>query len=122
MTSAQLRDLGMVWVVALVTACANDDPHTIRADFRQSPQGWTAGFADYPVGEDDFYELVSDYRPLEAPLNTDESALIISGNNHSDDLWMYYKGRLIPAGILRLWTGLLRFAASIHMLHPGFQQ
>lgn len=94
MTLAPLKRLGVAGLVILATACANDDPQTIRIDFRQSPQGWVAGFADYPVGADEFYELVSDYRPLEAPLNTGENALYISGNNHSDDLWMYYKGRV----------------------------
>ena len=40
--------------------CSGDDPMTIRIDFRQSGQGWVAGFADYPVGQDAFYELEAD--------------------------------------------------------------
>ena len=117
MTFTQLRRLGMAWLVAWVAACANDDPHTIRVDFRQSPQDWMAGFADYPVGQDDFYELVSDYRTLEAPLSTDENALYISGNNHSDDLWMYYKGRVAGLDANRRYS--VRFEVEIATRVPN---
>ena len=68
-------------------ACSGDDPMTIRMDFRQSDQGWVASFADYPVGQDAFYELEADYRALPEPLSG--SGLFISGSNHSDDLWLY---------------------------------
>ncbi len=30
------------------------------------PQGWSHGFSDYPVGEEGFYKLKADYRPLPA--------------------------------------------------------
>ena len=76
-----------------------------------------AGFADYPVGQDDFYELVSDYRTLEAPLSTDENALYISGNNHSDDLWMYYKGRVAGLDANRRYS--VRFEVEIATRVPN---
>jgi len=79
---------------AILAGCGNEDPQTIRLDFTQGTQGWVGGFADYPVGQDAFYELEVDYRLLPAPLNTSQNAQYISGNNHSDDLWMYYKGRV----------------------------
>jgi hypothetical protein len=63
-------------------------------DFAQGAQGWEAGFADYPSGAEAFYELVADYRALPASLAPGRSALYISGNNHSDDLFMFYKGRV----------------------------
>jgi len=111
MTFKPLQRLGVVWLVTWATACGSDDPQTVRVDFRQSPQGWTAGFADYPVGADDFYELVSDYRPLQAPLNTGENGLYISGNNHSDDLWMYYKGQVAGLDANRRYS--VRFDVEI---------
>src|SRR4051812_24914357 len=59
-------------------------------DFSNGAQGWTAEFADYPVGSGSFYELASGYRSLPAPLNS-RGGFFISGNNHSDDLFMYIK-------------------------------
>lgn len=59
-------------------------------DFSQGMFSWRAGFADYPVGSEDFYELDSGLRPLPSELGG-EAALFITGNNHSDDLFMYYR-------------------------------
>lgn len=81
-------------------SCSNDptdpsDPLTGRVDFSTGQHGWTAGFSDYPVGQEAFYELRSDYRGLPAPLDRSQNALYISGNNHSDDLFMYWKGKIV---------------------------
>ena len=81
-------------------SCSNDttdpsEPRIGRVDFSSGQHGWTAGFADYPVGEEASYELKSDYRGLPAPLNRSQNALYISGNNHSDDLFMYWKGKIV---------------------------
>jgi hypothetical protein len=46
------------------------------------------------VGQEGFYELDSGYLPLPPPLDAMGSALFISGNNHSDDLFMFYKGKV----------------------------
>jgi hypothetical protein len=74
---------------------------TFAFDFAGDAQGWQPGFADYPVGQEAFYELVADYRALPDALAPGRSALYISGNNHSDDLFMFYKRRvtgLSPGG------------------------
>src|SRR5688572_31086285 len=63
---------------------------TIQFDFSGGDHGFVAGFTDYPVGEEAFYELDAGLRPLPTPLGSGTS-LFISGNNHSDDLFMYYK-------------------------------
>jgi len=61
-------------------------------DFRSGgEQGWTAGFADYPPGQEEFFELEAGYRSLPPPLNTSQNGLFSSGNNHSDDLFMFWK-------------------------------
>ena len=60
-------------------------------DFHRGPQGFIAGFADYPPTDAEIYELTSDYRRLPPPLES-QSALFISGVNRSDDLFMFFKG------------------------------
>lgn len=83
-----------VILVAGIAGCSNDDPQTFRIDFSGGSQGWVAGFADYPPGEEVFYELEAEWRRLPDSLDPGRGGLYISGNNHSDDLWMCYKGRI----------------------------
>jgi hypothetical protein len=78
-------------------------------DFAQGPQGWSGGFADYPVGQESSFELVADSRALPAELGSEHSALFISGNNHSDDLFMFYKRRvdgLLPNRVYHVRFGV----------------
>lgn len=81
---------------ALIGGCSGHpteptDALTFRFDFSRGPQGFVAGFADYPPDHADSYELTSGYRPLPPPLES-QSALFISGVNRSDDLFMFFKG------------------------------
>lgn len=62
--------------------------------FDEDAQGWEGDFADYPIGEEEFYELEFIYERLPAPLDTTHSALKLSGSNRSDDLFMYIKRRI----------------------------
>ncbi|MXY24794.1 MAG: hypothetical protein F4Y45_09760 [Acidobacteria bacterium] len=68
-------------------------------DFHRGPQGFTAGFADYPAADEEIYELTSGYRSLPPPLES-QSGLFISGINRSDDLFMFFKGPIddLPPG------------------------
>lgn len=93
MRSRAARLANVIAIAASLGACS-EDPTTFPLDFRQSDQGWEGGFADYPVGEDAFYELLVDYRPLPAPIESSGSGLFATGQNRSDDLWMYYRGRV----------------------------
>jgi len=81
--------------IALATiSCSNDEEEnskTFTYRFTNNAEGWTGSFADYPVGEEEFYELKSEYAKLPAPLNASEGSFMISGNNHSDDLFMFIK-------------------------------
>jgi hypothetical protein len=52
----------------------------------------SAGFADYPVGQDAFYELAAAWAALPSPLAG--RGYRLSGNNHSDDLFMFAKRKL----------------------------
>lgn len=58
--------------------------------FFQKEENFQVGFADYPRGQEDFFELTykqNSQIPFE--IYTVHEGLMISGNNHSDDLFMY---------------------------------
>lgn len=85
-------------LASLISACTNSTspgaPTDVSFDFAAGPQEWTAGFADYRPGEEAFMELDSGYRAIPAPLGPGRSAHFLSGNNHTDDLFMFVKRRL----------------------------
>ena len=62
---------------------------TFTYDFDRGPQGFIAGFADYPPADAESYALTSDHRGVPPPLEP-RSALFISGVNRRDDLFMWY--------------------------------
>ena len=68
-----------------------DEDVTLTYEFESNAEGWTADFADYPVGEDDRFELEFEQTYLPAPLDESEGAIGISGTNLSDDLFMFIK-------------------------------
>jgi len=80
------------------TACEDEDQEGVlfefKYDFATSANGWTGDFADYPVGEEEFYELSFSHDTLPAPLDKSKKGLKINGNNHSDDLFMFTKKKL----------------------------
>ena len=77
---------------ALVTA-----PVQRNFDFRRGAQGWQAGFADFPVGQEALHDFQSGIRALPSELNTSGTGFLISGVNHPDDLFMFLKRKLGPA-------------------------
>ena len=87
----------MLFLVPVLVAGCDDsttgpgDPADVDLtfDFATGAQGWAAGFADYPEGGEAAFDLEAGPRPLPAPLDTDRSAILLSGDNHSDDLLMY---------------------------------
>lgn len=83
-------------------------------DFEQNDGGFTPIFADYPVGDDvdEFYEL--DYEWTSCP-QQDGMALFLSGNNHSDDLFMgvYREIRGLTAGQLYEFQVSFRLATNV---------
>lgn len=64
-------------------------PDTLAIDFNQGINDWRAGFADYPAGEESFYELGSSHATLPASLGSNRKGFRVTGNNHSDDLFMF---------------------------------
>ncbi len=64
-------------------------------DFSEGTQGWTGDFADYPVGEEVFYELTSGWTNLPKTIpNSSGKGMMLAGNNHSDDLMMFIKKQI----------------------------
>ena len=74
----------------LLGGCSSDAVETEQGftkhyDFGQSKYNFIPLFADYPVGEEVFYELDVSYGDLPEPFAS-EKGWKVSGNNHSDDL------------------------------------
>ena len=82
-----------VVVAAAILQVLPASGQTVHFDFSTGDHGFVAGFADYPVGEEAFYELDAGLRPLPTNLGL-RTSLFITGNNHSDDLFMYYTRRI----------------------------
>jgi hypothetical protein len=75
-------------------AVSVDADTALEFDFATSDHGFVAGFADYPTNATpEFMELASEWRARPTELGG-SPALFITGNNHSDDLWMYWKKRI----------------------------
>jgi len=77
--------------------------------FKDSDEGWTGDFADYPEGDSITYDLFYKHDTLPTNLNNKATlkALHISGNNGSDDLFMFVKKKI--SGLKPNTTYLLLF-------------
>ena len=86
-------------IVGLTFACDKEEvtptptpsTQTFSFEFTNSQEGWVGDFADYPVGEEVFYELGTEHDQLPDPLDGNDGAIKQTGNNHSDDLFMFLK-------------------------------
>jgi hypothetical protein len=95
------RIIVLVCIMLLCGCSLSDDDQGISVfsvsfDFSQSEEGWKADFTDLPSNAEDssFYELKYDYADLPPNLGS-RKAIMLSGNNHSDDLFMFIK-RKVP--------------------------
>ncbi len=90
-------------------------------DFSESKQGWTGDFADLPVDyEEDLYELKFAHKERPAEVNGDKKALMLSGQNASDDLFMYVKNQLTAEdGIKPDTTYKIRFEVEFATHAPA---
>src|SRR5512136_2955072 len=86
------RSCCLLVLIVLAVSCATAQDLTY--DFETGSEGWLGDFADYPLTDSLFYELSFSRTALPAPLDTTRHALRISGNNHSDDLFMFVKKRI----------------------------
>lgn len=84
----------LVLVSAALAACSGGtslvvDPVQVVVDFQNGPQSSVTGFADYPSGEEGFYALDAGWEPV--PDVDGRSGIYLNGNNHSDDLFMFWQ-------------------------------
>lgn len=87
-------------------------PVSITVDFREGAQGWTAGFADYPVADSALYALEAGIRPL--PAGRSGSGFLLAGTNRSDDLFMFVARRVtgLAPGALYQATASVSFLSA----------
>lgn len=70
--------------------------------FSKDAEGWVGDFADYPVDQEGPFELSWGWENLPTPMPISEEkgspvltkGLFLSGNNHSDDLFMFVKTQI----------------------------
>ncbi len=93
------KNITFIFLVLLFGCSIDDDPSvdvfTASFDFSESQNDWHGDFVDLPAGEDDsaFYELKFAYTSLPQNLGGKKS-IMLSGNNHSDDLFMFIKRKI----------------------------
>lgn len=117
-TSLARNATSTLFAALLVTLAACGDSTAVgegaydfQFDFSAGFSGWDAGFVDYPVGKEAEWGIGSAVAPLPAPLDQSRRAIRLSGENHSDDLFMY-----VTRGITRLApnaTYLARFRVTL---------
>ena len=107
-------------MIFAITACTQDsyierDPMEFTFDFSGGANGWAGDFADYPVGEAGSYELKFEVSTLPEPLPENEAALMLSGTNMSDDLFMFLKKKLtgLKADATYNITFTIEFASDV---------
>jgi len=91
----------LYWAIAIFTlsGCGSSDNNSVVAkefnyQFESDKEGWFGDFSDYPLGAEDFYQLSYEYTVLPEPLDDTKGSLLLSGNNHSDDLFMFIKKKI----------------------------
>ena len=91
------------------------EPLTLVYQFLTGTEGWVGDFADYPVGAEKRYELAFAYTKLPQPLDTSKGSLMLSGNNHSDDLFMFLKRKIsgLEPGKTYSLTFVIEFATNV---------
>jgi hypothetical protein len=85
-------------------------------DFTSGYEGWTGDFADYPITDSLFCKLAFYRTNLPLPLDVNKYALLITGNNHSDDLFMFIKHKI--TGLLPNTTYKLLIDVELASKYP----
>ena len=85
----------------LAGSCVSDEANSpsvfsLSYDFAKADHGWTGDFADYPKEDSIAYELLFKHDTLPTNLNNNGTvkALMTSGINMSDDLFMFIKKKI----------------------------
>lgn len=110
------KNISFIFLILLCGCSIDDDPSvsvfTASFDFSESLDDWQADFVDLPAGEDDsaFYELKFAYTTLPQNLGG-KNSIMLSGNNHSDDLFMFIKRKV--SGLVPNTTYTLVFEVEL---------
>lgn len=115
-----MKKITLIAVLFALFACSDKnldqpDPVEFYFDFAEGTEEWTADFADYPVAQESFYELLFEHDTLPEPLDQSQFALKLSGNNHSDDLFMFIKRKVagLEPGKVYFITFTIEFATNV---------
>jgi hypothetical protein len=79
-------------LIVLLAGCKSDEPSFSREIdylFYNSLETWTGMFSDYPMAEEEAYELEFRLAHMPEPLDTNLTGVLLSGYNHGDDLFTY---------------------------------
>jgi hypothetical protein len=85
-------------------------------DFASNAEGWVGDFSDYPPNIGTGYDLRFQWSSLPTEVGPG-GGLLMSGNNHSDDLFMYLKRQL--TGLARKTTYTLDVSVIIDTNAPA---
>ncbi len=89
-----MKKIILLLVIATLALPPVINAQSYSYNFTTGYEGWAGDFADYPITDSIFYELQFIRTTLPTPLNTNKYALKITGNNHSDDLFMFIKRKI----------------------------
>jgi hypothetical protein len=89
-----MKNIKIIFVLAVLAMPSLLSAQKFTFDFVSGYDDWIGDFADYPVNDSVFYELEFVRTTLPSPLNGNKYALKITGNNHSDDLFMFIKRKI----------------------------
>lgn len=116
------------FLLLILVACKDNnrvhpDPVEFMWDFNSGSDGWAGDFADYPVGEETAYNLLFEHDTLPEPLDQTQGALKLSGNNHSNNLFMFVKKKVtgLDANTIYYVTFTVEFASNEPVSNTGNQ-
>lgn len=92
-----LRHIAMTLALLLSASVGLAQPPTeriYRFDFADGSRGWQGDFADYPAGEEEFYQLTWGFARLPDYLAANRFAMTLRGHNYSDDLSMFLRRKI----------------------------
>lgn len=78
----------------LITFISNINAQIYNSEFSNGYDGWSGDFADYPTSDSILFQLEFNRTTLPEYLDAGKYCLKISGNNHSDDLFMFIKRKI----------------------------